>query len=143
MPHDQSVSATANEIKFDVPGKPPLKNEALSVFNAKHGQADRIRALLRTVQRALEVSVFTPVEVDKVVLEVTARSPGGDATNILGGIADVLENKPIRAHRSSIEHLGDLATVWLYRDDKQIKEIYYREEPGVSSYTVTVRTIRD
>ncbi|BBY05413.1 hypothetical protein MNVI_07310 [Mycobacterium noviomagense] len=64
--------------------------------------------------------------------------PAGDAANIVGGIADVLENK---SHRSSIEHLGDLAAVWLYRNDKQIKQITYRENPGECSYTVTVRAL--
>jgi hypothetical protein len=41
----------------------------------------------------------------------------------------------------SIDHLGELASVWLYRDDSPIKQITYREEPGQSSYTVTVRAV--
>lgn len=125
----------ANAIRFDVHGKPPLKGEAISVFNAKHGQADRIRALLEAAQRACQEQGFAPIS---VALDVITRSPAGDAANIVSGIADVLENKPIRSHRSSIDHWGDLATVWLYRDDEQIKQITYREEPGECSYTVTV-----
>lgn len=136
-----SVDGVSNSIRFEVLGKPPLKNEAISVFNAKHGQADRIRALLQAAQRACQEHGFAPIDEDGVALEVITRSPGGDATNILGGIADVLENKPVRAHRSSIDHLSDLAAVWLYQDDKQIKQIAYREEPGESSYTVVVRAL--
>lgn len=137
----EPVDGAANSIRFEVHGKPPLKNEALSVFNAKHGQADRIRALLQAAQRACQEHGFAPIDEGGVALEVITRSPGGDATNIVGGIADVLENKPMRAHRSSIDHLGDLVTVWLYQDDKQIKQITYCEEPGESSYMVTVRAL--
>lgn len=135
------VDAPAGSIRFEVLGQPPLKNEALSVFNAKHGQADRIRALLQAAQRACRKHGFAPIETGGVALDVITCSPAGDAMNIVGGIADVLENKPIRAHRASIDHLGDLATVWLYQDDKQIKQITYREEPGEASYTVTVRAL--
>lgn len=135
------AGVAATSIRFEVPGLPPLKNEALSVFNAKHGQADRIRTLLLAAQRACREHGFAPIVTGGVALDVVTRSPGGDATNILGGIADVLENKPVRAHRASIDHLGDLATVWLYQDDKQIKQVTYREEPGESSYTVTVRAL--
>ncbi|MDH6245512.1 hypothetical protein [Mycobacterium sp. OTB74] len=137
------VDAPASSIHFEVLGQPPLKNEALSVFNAKHGQAERILALLRAARRACLEHGFAPIETGGVALAVITRSSAGDATNILGGIADVLENKPVRAHRSSIDHLGDLATVWLYQDDKKIKQITYREERGEPSYTVTVRALRD
>jgi len=131
----------ANEVCFEVRGNPPLKGEAISVFNAKHGQAERIRALLQAAQRACQEQGFVPVDEGSVALGVIARSPAGDAANIVGGIADVLEDKPSRHYRSSIDHLGDLAAVWLYRDDKQIKQITYREEPGECSYTVTVRAL--
>lgn len=146
MPGQQAdenpIDGAADSVRFDVRGKPPLKNDAISVFNAKHGQAERICALLRAAQRACQEYGFAPIERGGVALDVITRSPAGDAANIIGGIADVLENKPVRSHRSSIDHLGDLATVWLYQDDKQIKQISYREEPGESSYTVTVRALR-
>lgn len=58
---------------------------------------------------------FAPIETGAVALDVITCSPAGDATNIVGGIADALEDKPIRAHRTSIDHLSDLATVWLYQ----------------------------
>jgi hypothetical protein len=130
-----------NSIRLEVDGKPPLKGEAISVFNAKHGQAERIRTLLEAARRACQEQGFAPISEGDVALDVITRLPAGDAANIIGGIADVLENKPIRAHRSSMDHLGVLAAVWLYRDDKQIKQITYREESGECSYTVTVRAL--
>jgi hypothetical protein len=131
-----------NEITFDVPGNPPLKGEAVSAFSAKHGQAGRIRTLLESAQRACEEQAFVPVEQgNSVALTVVARSPAGDAANIIGGIADVLEDKLSKSYRSAIDHLGDLAAVWLYRNDNQIKQIEYREEVGETGYRVTVRAL--
>jgi hypothetical protein len=37
-----------------------------------------------------------------------------------------------------VQRFRDLTAVWLYRDDKQIKQITYREEQGESGYSVTV-----
>ena len=143
MPDEQasrdSEHGAANEVSFEVRGSPPLKNEAMSVFNARHGQAARIRSLLEAAQRACQEQGFVPIVERGAALDVVARSPSGDAANIIGGIADVLEDKPIR--RSAIEHLGDLAAVWCYRNDKQLKRISYREESGECSYTVTVRAL--
>uniref|UniRef100_UPI00193974AC hypothetical protein n=1 Tax=Nocardioides caldifontis TaxID=2588938 RepID=UPI00193974AC len=62
-----------------------------------------------------------------------------DATNYLGGIADVLEQKTNRG--AAVEHLRDLADVWLYRNDRQIKRVSYREETRDTAghgYWVTV-----
>jgi hypothetical protein len=51
----------------------------------------------------------------------------------------VLENK---AHRGTLDHLGCLANVWLFRNDRQIKAVSYREtEAQNSSYTVTIREL--
>lgn len=56
----------------------------------------------------------------------------------LGGIADVLEHKG--SHE--IGRLGDLGGVWLYTNDRQIKEISFREvEVAQIRYTVTVREL--
>lgn len=55
-------------------------------------------------------------------------------------MADVLEDKSARG--PAVSHLGELAEVWLYRNDRQIKQISYREEVGaVAEYTVTVRPL--
>lgn len=70
-----------------------------------------------------------------VGLEVTCEAAGDrqpwDATNYLGGIADVLEDKS-RRRRDALAHLGDLAAVCAYANDRQIKEIRYREIAGAA-----------
>jgi hypothetical protein len=44
--------------------------------------------------------------------------------------------------RGPLDHLGDLATVWLYRNDRQIEQVSYREVAADQvSYTVTVREL--
>jgi hypothetical protein len=73
-----------------------------------------------------------------VVQSVPGADPW-DATNYLGGIADVLEDKSRRG--AAIQHLGELADVWLYRNDRQIKRVTYREEEGIHGYQVTVRAL--
>jgi hypothetical protein len=74
-----------------------------------------------------------------VVVHAAADQPPWDATNYLGGIADVLEDK---SRRGPLDHLGPLASVWLYRNDRQIKEISYREVGSTQAgYTVTVRAL--
>ena len=84
--------------------------------------------LLERARQARTVQGFTPITRSRVSLDVVFHAPAAqnpaDATNYLGGIADVLENK---AHRGTLEHLGDLADVWLYANDRQIKEATYRE----------------
>jgi predicted RNA-binding Zn ribbon-like protein len=56
------------------------------------------------------------------------RTPGPhrawDATNYLGGVADVLQNKSRRA----LAHLGELATVSVYENDRVIREVRYQHE---------------
>ena len=61
-------------------------------------------------------------------------------TNYLGGIADVLEDKSRRA--TAVAHLGDLAQVWLYCNDRQIKQVSYREKSeSAPGYVGTVRAL--
>ena len=132
-----------NLIVLEVPGYPPAKNEALSMLGARHSHAPRVRLLLQRAQQACTVPGFTPITQSRVGLDVVVHAPAGqnpaDATNYLGGIADVLENK---AHRGTLEHLSDLADVWLYANDRQIKEATYREiEAEEVSYTVTIREL--
>ena len=103
-----------------------------------HSHAPRVRLLLEEAARALkggEATHFGPVPIG---LRLTLRCPRdhkrGDATNYLGGIADVLEDK---AHRGSLGHLGQLAQVGLYANDRQIEEVAYRWEPATdASYAV-------
>ena len=131
-------------ITFDVHGYPPAKNEALSMLGAGHAHAPRVRLLLEAARQACQSQPYTPVNDRPVSLAVILRCPAGqnpaDATNYLGGIADALEEK---SHRGPLEHMGDLAAVWLYRNDRQIKEVNYREEESAHvGYTVTIRLLR-
>lgn len=133
----------AGGITFEVQGYPPAKNEALSMLGAGHSHAPRVRLLLEAARQACQSHSFMPVDDGPVTLDVVLRCPAGqhlaDATNYLGGVADVLEEK---SHRGALEHLGALATVRLYRNDRQIKQVTYREEESAQvGYTVTVRPL--
>ena len=132
-----------NAISFSVAGYPPAKNEARSLFNADHTYAARVRDLLDAAEHACREHAFSPITEGGVGLDVVvhaaAAQPPWDATNYLGGIADVLEDK---SRRGPLDHLGPLASVWLYRDDRQIKEISYREVASAqATYTVTIRAL--
>ncbi|WFE96242.1 hypothetical protein [Micromonospora sp. WMMD987] len=116
------------EISFVVPGLPPAKNEAKSLLAAGHGYADRVSALLRAAREALGEEPCPLFPDGPLTLEVVLESPAeppSDATNYLGGIADVLESKQ---HRGPLVHLGDLASVAVYGNDRQIQEVHYRRE---------------
>ncbi len=109
-----------NEISFKVVGLPPIKDGTNSVFGPDHDHAPRVRSLLDAAQQSLaEQPAFVPIEKEHdVMLRVVVRAPRNhllsDATNYLGGIADVLEDK---SRRGPLPHLGVLAGVWLYRSD--------------------------
>jgi hypothetical protein len=126
---------------------PPAKNTATSMLSASHPDATRVRALLAAAQAAMATHPdFAPISDGRVGLEVVLTPPtdreAWDATNYLDGIADVLEHK---AHRgAALGHLGNLVDVWLYRNDRQIEQVSYREEvhdPAVDGYRVTVRRL--
>ncbi|MFV2020236.1 hypothetical protein [Micromonospora sp. LOL_023] len=128
-------------LAFDVPGLPPVKNQALSMFTAGSRQALRVRMLLTAACDAAQRTGWTPLT-EPVALEVVVRRPHrhhlGDATNFLGGIGDVLQDKH-RVPPGSVAHLGVLVDVALFVDDRQIQQISYREEPADEpSYRVKV-----
>ncbi|WP_197697805.1 hypothetical protein [Micromonospora echinofusca] len=136
-----SGASSRPTIVFDVTGVPPIKNEALSLFAANHGQRERVERLLTAAVAAARRVGWTSVSED-VELDVTVRSstprPPGDATNFLGGIADVLQGRK-GAHRIDLSHLGGLAGFALFDDDSQIREVAYRVVmDSVPSYTVQV-----
>lgn len=145
---DLSAFVPAGFLAFRVEGQfPPAKNTATSMLSASHPDIARVRALLAAAQAAMATHrEFAPISNGRVELDVvlTPRTDreAWDATNYLGGIADVLEYK---AHRgAAVEHLGDLVDVWLYRNDRQIKQVSYREEardPAGHGYRVTVRRL--
>ena len=129
----------SEEVVFSVDGWPPAKNEAKSMLAAGHIHSDRVLRLLaaaRTATRSRPSPVFG---IDLVGLELIVHpptEPPADATNFLGGVGDVLEAKE---RRGVLDRLGDLATVALYANDRQIREVSYRwrSESG-TGYSVRV-----
>lgn len=132
-------------LSFEVAGLPPVKNGSLSLFTAGHRQAVRVRALLQAALGAAQETGWTPLD-GPVELEVVLRCPPDQhqpgATAVLGGIADVLQNKRHAPHVGGLAHLGVLVDVALYVDDRQIRRIGYREEPAAEmSYLVRVAAL--
>lgn len=113
-----------DEIAFEIDGRPPGKNEAKSVLSTGHSHAGRVTALLEAARHAIGPA-FDPWT-GRIGLEVTVYGePDGDATNYLGGIGDVLQG----ARRNLPTDSG----VFLYNDDRQIREVRYRQEPSGSA----------
>lgn len=135
-------------MEFEVPGLPPAKSEARSMLGERHPHGPRVRALLRAARDAalaaeleMEPSSFGFAQ---LALEVVVRTPVdafglSDATNYLGGIADVLESK---GHRGVLAHLGDLAQVELYENDEQLRDVRLKFDiDDAQSYTVQLWAI--
>jgi hypothetical protein len=128
------MNGSPGGVEFEVVGWPPKKNEAKSLFAAGHKHADKVKALLEAARDATQRHNWSPAT-GEVALELTIRSPGrpdGDATNFLGGVADVLQTTV--SPNADITHLGDLAAIGLYLDDKQISRISYRELPAAEVF---------
>jgi hypothetical protein len=128
----------SHEIKFRVSGLPPAKSETLSLFGAGHGHAERVVALLTAAREQASLLPFDGFGDLPIGLELTVacRRDGkrSDATNYLGGVADVLEDK---SHRGNLDHLEELSSFALYANDRQIEEVQYRWQPSATaSYTV-------
>jgi hypothetical protein len=141
----QPGGAANGSVSFWVAGYPPAKGEAKSMLSESHPHAPRVRALLHAAEQALRAADdFIPADSDLVAMDLVLHaSPDQDpwdATNYLGGVADVLEDKSRRG--AAVTHLGALADVWLYRNDRQIKQITYREQQHTTAgYTVTLRML--
>ncbi len=115
-----------SEVSWTVAGLPPVKSEAKSLLSAGHVHADRVVALLQAARSAVHSSRWTATTGESLGLELVVFAPGeppSDATNYLGGVGDVLEDK---SHRGELAHLEDLASVWLYKNDRRIHEVRYR-----------------
>ena len=117
-----------NEINIDVQGSPPAKSETLSLFGKTHRHADRVVTLLRQVKQSIAHSSWDRNEHRRLGLELLVSdtalgSPPMDATNILGGIADVLQAD--RPRNTDSSHLDGMEMVSLYKNDRQIHEIRY------------------
>ena len=127
------------EITIEVSGYPPAKNEAKSMLAAGHVHAERVLDLLQAASNEAGPggTAYFPDESLGLELVVTSPPPpSSDATNYLGGVADVLENK---GHRGDLAHLGQLA---LYRNDRQFHNVRYRWELGPDAhYQVRIWTL--
>jgi hypothetical protein len=129
----------AFELVVEVDGLPPAKG-AHAPLSSDHPHLQRTKALLQAV-RALLPSGFKPLAAS-VGLELTVRAPSpryaSDATNYLGGIADVLQDKSPR----ELTHLGGLALVSVYENDRVIREVRYAHEPSDKvGYRVRIWTL--
>jgi hypothetical protein len=118
------------EITIEVSGYPPAKNEAKSMLAAGHIYAERVLALLRAASNEAGPGATVCFPDESLGLELVLTSPAqppSDATNYLGGVADVLEDK---GRRGDLAHLGELAHFALYRNDRQFQDVRYRWEHG-------------
>lgn len=116
------------QVAFTVLGLPPVKNEATSMLAGGHPHADRVISLLRAARDAVGDTTEAVFPQQLLGIELILEGPTpppSDATNYLGGVGDVLETK---THRGALGHLGDLAGVALYGNDRQIQEVRYRWE---------------
>lgn len=90
------------ELRIEVSGLPPGKNEALSMLGAGHSHRARVVSFLEAARAAMAVSGVAPFETnDSLGLElvVCCHRDGharGDATNYLGGIGDVLQARRVK-----------------------------------------------
>jgi hypothetical protein len=129
-------------IEFEVEGLPPAKSEAKSMLGISHPHEPRVRRLLEEALVAANEQEFPGFGDRLLALEVVLRCvgrPPSDATNYLGGIADVLESK---SHRGLLDHLGDLGSVDLYDNDRQLRDVRLRcEDASSASYTVRLREL--
>ncbi len=132
------------ELVVRVAGWPPAKSEAQSLFAADHPHADQISSLLKAAAAALgdspgwEPRETSPIALDMWLFVPEGTDPQSDATNYLGGVADVLQ-----AQRTNVDltHLGDLSHVSLYANDRQLIEITYRVLPAESvGYELRIAT---
>ena len=88
------------------------------MLSAGHSQRERVRRLLEAASSAMGGSEPFDGEVE---VDVMVTAPKGhqvpDATNMLGGLGDVLQ---ARATGADVEHLGPLGRVACFPDDAQI-----------------------
>ncbi len=145
-PADQSTPAkTPSDLSFAVDSWPPAKSEALSMLGPNHPHAPRVHSLLKAAQAAMQqtgwTSVELPVGLDVVVSAPPDKDPW-DATNYLGGIADVLQDKSRPLRGLDLTHLGELRQVAVYRNDRQIRVVRYRHELGQKAcYIVRIHVL--
>lgn len=140
----RNIGADVGVFEISVPGLPPPKSQR-SIFGIRSKHHRRLLLLLAEAHREKSRLGFRGFGTAPLAIEVELRAPKdeqpGDATNYLGGIADALEVKKHRMKASgSLDHLEYRQHVGLYDNDRQIKEIVYREVEDVTKgYTVWLR----
>ncbi len=134
-----------SRITFTVGGRSPSKAGSPSDLGPRSRHPERVVALLEAARDEMRRTGCRGFGGAPVRLEVEIRTGPGeapwDSTNLLGGIADVLDSKAHKqlAQPGLLDHLGGLVDVALYDDDRQIKEIIYREvEHPNEEYVITV-----
>lgn len=143
LPALVSEDGDMREITIEVSGYPPAKNEAKSMLAAGHLYAERVLDLLQAVNikagPGCAVAYFPNESLGLELVVTSPAPPPSDATNYLGGVADVLENK---GHRGDLAHLGQLAHISLYQSDRQFHDVRYRWELGPEvHYQVRIWTL--
>ena len=123
------------EIQLTVEGWPPKKGEAKSMFSASHPDNYCVRLLLQEMERALNRAQWDGWEkrnlgLEIAIVETQLESAPGDATNYLGGVADVLQANRMGITNTDTSYINDLIHLSIYFDDKQIKEARYFVERG-------------
>jgi hypothetical protein len=136
---------TGDSISFVVKGRPPPKTGSPSVLGTRSRYPDRVTALLEAARDEMERTDFSGFGNSPIRLDLQIRTgpgePPWDATNLLGGVADVLDSKSHKqiAQPGMLNHLGELADVALFDDDRQIQEITYRTvQHPQEEYVVTI-----
>ena len=129
-----------DQIELVIADLPPAKSEAKSMLAAGHRHHSRVVALLRAARDHATTTGHAGFGSSPLSLEVTLTSPeppASDATNYLGGITDVLEAKD---QRGPLGHLGELAKVALYDNDRQFQDVRFRWQQGrPTSYRLRIR----
>jgi hypothetical protein len=126
-----------NPLTLAVQGLPPAKGDAKSLLSPGHRYSDRVVNLLRAAQEqsaAADTPHFGEASLGMELTLTSPTHPPSDATNYLGGVADVLEDKKLRGASTN---LGNLIDVALYANDRQIQDVRYRWVEGDEvGYTV-------
>ncbi len=103
------------------------------MLGESHPHRPRVVALLEEAGRSMLSTVWDSREARPIGLELVvvapSQAPASDATNYLGGVADVLQANRVNA---ALAHLGETATTTLYADDRQIREVRYSVEEGAT-----------
>lgn len=81
----------------------------------------------------------SPIALALTLFAPEGTEPPSDATNYLGGVADVLQGQRTNV---DLSHLGELSEVSLYANDRQLVELSFRIEPAAAiGYQLSVSSL--